>query len=97
MSGVSQLELVYALLTVSVALAVGSTALLDQCRLRDVCLAEGKCARTDSALGQISMEIIPATDYGAGAGYSLFDHNIACAQWIRALWADVRRSVPAGA
>ena len=54
-------------------------------------------ARTDSALGQISMEIIPATDYGAGAGYSLFDHNIACAQWIRALWADVRRSVLAGA
>lgn len=54
-------------------------------------------AHADSALGQISMEIIPATDYGAGAGYSLFDHNIACAKWMRALWADVWQSVPANA
>jgi hypothetical protein len=43
----------------------------------------------DSALGQISMEIIPATDYGAGAGYSLLDNNVACAGWIRQVWAEV--------
>lgn len=45
--------------------------------------------RADSALGQVSMEIIPATDYGAGATYSLFDNNVACAAWIRRLWKDV--------
>ena len=47
-------------------------------------------AREDSALGQISMEIIPATDYGAGAGYSLFDNNVACAHWIRSAWAEAQ-------
>jgi len=40
-----------------------------------------------SCLGQISMEIIPATDYGAGAKYSLLANNIACANWIRHEWA----------
>lgn len=46
-------------------------------------------ARADSALGQISMEIIPATDYGAGARYSLIDNNVACAEWIRQVWAEL--------
>lgn len=55
--------------------------------------------RADSALGQISMEIIPATDYGAGAGYSLLDNNIACAHWIRETWATLQSGSdsPAGA
>jgi len=47
-------------------------------------------ARADSALGQISMEIIPATDYGAGSTYSLLANNIACAQWIRSEWATLQ-------
>ena len=47
-------------------------------------------ARADSALGQISMEIIPAPDYGGGAKYSLLENNIACANWIRAQWAEIQ-------
>lgn len=48
-------------------------------------------ARDDSALGQISMEIIPAPDYGGGAKYSLFEHNIACARWIRESWKKLQQ------
>lgn len=44
----------------------------------------------DSALGQISMEIIPAPDYGGGAKYSLFDNNVACANWIRSVWSELQ-------
>lgn len=44
----------------------------------------------DSALGQISMEMIPMTDYGAGAKYSIFEHNVACAKWIRQEWATAQ-------
>lgn len=40
----------------------------------------------NSRLGQISMEIIPAPDYGGGGKYSLLDNNIACANWIRKEW-----------
>lgn len=40
----------------------------------------------DSCLEQISLEIIPAIDYGAGAKYSLFDDSVACARWIRETW-----------
>lgn len=40
-----------------------------------------------SPLGQISCEHIPAVDYGAGAGYSIFEQNVACAKWLRAEWA----------
>ncbi|MBI3506630.1 MAG: hypothetical protein HY059_17465 [Proteobacteria bacterium] len=39
-----------------------------------------------SRLGQISCEHIPNVDYGAGAGYSIFEQNVACARWLRAEW-----------
>ena len=54
-------------------------------------------ARADSALGQISMEIIPAPDYGGGAKYSLLENNIACAKWIRAQWAEIQCAASAAA
>jgi hypothetical protein len=40
----------------------------------------------ESRLGQISTELLPGIDYGAGATYSLFDDAVACAQWIREQW-----------
>lgn len=42
--------------------------------------------RDDSPIRQISCEHIPAVDYGAGHKYSIFEQNVACAQWIRAQW-----------
>jgi hypothetical protein len=39
-----------------------------------------------SELATISTEFIPWPDYGGGAKYSLFEHSIACAQWIRDEW-----------
>jgi hypothetical protein len=45
--------------------------------------------RVDSCLGQISTEFIPGIDYGGGARYSIFDNNVACAKWIRSIWADI--------
>lgn len=42
-----------------------------------------------SPLRLISTEFIPFTDYGQGAGYSLFDHSVACADWIRDTIAGV--------
>ena len=46
----------------------------------------------DSCLGQISTEMLPSTDYGAGAKYSIFDHSVACAKWIRQEWTDAQRT-----
>jgi hypothetical protein len=46
-------------------------------------------ASPESRLGQISTEFIPAVDYGAGAGYSIFENNVACAAWLRETWAAV--------
>jgi hypothetical protein len=40
----------------------------------------------ESRLGQISTEFIPPPDYGGGAGYSIFEHNVACARWLRETW-----------
>ena len=45
-----------------------------------------------SKLGQISCEHIPNVDYGAGAGYSIFEQNVACARWLRAEWAAAIRA-----
>jgi hypothetical protein len=36
----------------------------------------------------ISCEFIPFADYGGGAGYSIFDNNVACAAWLRDLWLE---------
>lgn len=40
-------------------------------------------ANDSSPLLQISTEFIPGTDYGEGSHYSIFEHSVACAQWIR--------------
>jgi len=45
----------------------------------------------DSKLGQISTEFIPAVDYGAGAGYSIFENSVAAAKWLRATWDEINR------
>jgi len=39
-----------------------------------------------SQLETISTELIPWPDYGAGAKYSLFEHSIAVAEWLRGEW-----------
>ncbi len=39
-----------------------------------------------SRLGQVTVEMIPGIDYGAGARYSIFDHSVACARWLRSTW-----------
>lgn len=51
-------------------------------------LARYHRASPTSALQLISAEFIPFTDYGEGAGYSLFDQSAACARWIRGAIAD---------
>lgn len=44
-------------------------------------------ARNDtSPLTTVSTEFIPYPDYGGGAKYSLFEQNVACAQWLRDTW-----------
>ena len=44
-------------------------------------------ARTaSSTLTMVSAEFIPYTDYGGGAKYSLFEQNLACAEWLRKTW-----------
>lgn len=45
-----------------------------------------------SKLATISTEFIPWPDYGGGAKYSLFEHSIACAQWIRDEWKSVAQA-----
>ena len=39
-------------------------------------------------LRQISTEFIPFPDYGGGAKYSIFEHSVACAHWLREIWAE---------
>ena len=46
----------------------------------------------DSGPATISTEFIPYPDYGGGAKYSLFEHSVACAQWIREEWAKARKA-----
>ncbi len=41
----------------------------------------------DSRLRQITVEMIPAVDYGGGAKYSIFENSVAIAEWLRATWA----------
>lgn len=42
-----------------------------------------------SRLGQVSTEFIPPPDYGGGAGYSIFEQNVACASWLRQTWQEI--------
>jgi hypothetical protein len=43
-----------------------------------------------SRLGQISTEFIPNLDYGEGCQYSLFEQGVACTEWLRATWHEIR-------
>lgn len=49
----------------------------------------------DSPLRTISTEFIPWADYGGGARYSIFEHSVACAQWIRDEWSKAQRQAAA--
>ena len=42
----------------------------------------------NSRLGQVTVEMIPGIDYGAGARYSIFDHSVAVARWLRSAWEN---------
>jgi len=43
---------------------------------------------TSSPLLQVSTEFIPFDDYGDGSTYSIFEHSVACATWLRAAWGE---------
>jgi hypothetical protein len=43
-----------------------------------------------SRLRQITVEMIPGIDYGAGARYSIFEHSVAIAQWLRGAWSEIK-------
>lgn len=58
-------------------------------------LARYHISSPSSPLRLISTEFIPFTDYGSGAGYSLFDNSVACAVWIRSAIADAQHPRPA--
>lgn len=49
-------------------------------------LLASHAAHDDSPLGQISTEFIPGPDYGMGSKYSIFEHSVACATWIKETW-----------
>lgn len=42
----------------------------------------------DSPLGQVTVEMIPGVDYGAGSKYSNFQHAVALANWLRVEWEE---------
>ena len=46
-------------------------------------------SHADSPLSQVSTEFIPGPDYGAGHGYSQFEHSVACAKWLRKTWEEI--------
>ena len=48
-------------------------------------------ASQNSSLECISTEFIPATDYGEGSTYSLYDNASACAEWIRNQINEINR------
>src|SRR3546814_569986 len=49
----------------------------------------------DSPLGQVSTEFIPGPDYGMGAKYSIFEHSVACAEWLRETWRATQADIAA--
>ena len=49
----------------------------------------------DSPMRWITTDMIDLPDYGGNAGYSLFDQNVAIAQWLRATWEAIKQEVPA--
>ena len=51
-------------------------------------------ADDNGTLGQISTEFIPNLDYGEGGRYSLFEQAIACVEWMRSAWEELRPTAP---
>jgi len=50
----------------------------------------------ESPLRFVNAEMINLPDYGLNARYSIFEHNAACARWIRATWAQLKAMHAAG-
>ena len=40
--------------------------------------------------------MIASPDYGLNAGFSLLEHNAACARWIRETWSGLKALQRAG-
>lgn len=47
-----------------------------------------RAQNSDSPLHRVSCEFIPYPDYGGGARYSIFEQNVACADWLRVTMAQ---------
>lgn len=43
-----------------------------------------------SRLEQVTVEMIPGIDYGAGHRYSIFEHSIEVARRLKATWAEAK-------
>ncbi len=54
-------------------------------------------ATPDSPLRYITTDMIDMPDYGGGARYSLFEQNIAIAEWFKGTAAEIRQQVRSGA
>ena len=44
----------------------------------------------NSRLEQVTVEMIPGIDYGFGQRYSIFEHSVAVAKWLREAWVSAR-------
>jgi hypothetical protein len=43
----------------------------------------------ESPLRWLTTDMIDMPDYGGGVGYSLFDQNVAIAEWLRSVWQEI--------
>jgi hypothetical protein len=43
----------------------------------------------ESSLGQVTTEMLPGVHFGMGARYSIFDHSIEMAKWLRTTWDQI--------
>lgn len=46
-------------------------------------------ATSQSPLRWMTTDMIDMPDYGGGVGYSLFDQNVAIAEWLRNTWSEI--------
>ncbi len=53
-------------------------------------------AHPDSPLEFMNTEMLATLDYGMNAKYSLFEHNTACAVWLRKTWDTLAAQAAAG-
>jgi hypothetical protein len=51
----------------------------------------------DSPLRYITTDMIDMPDYGGGVKYSLFEQNVAIAEWFRSTWESIKAERPAAA